>query len=392
MRLARSHAAGLVVAGLMIGGPAQGQPPTAPGHVAPAEVAAAQPGAILRVWPQAGGSVENAKAYRILYRSTGLQGEPIAVSGAVFIPDAPAPHGKRDIVAWAHPTTGVVRRCAPTLLPDLSGTIAGLEEMLERGYVVAATDYAGLGSAGMHPYLVGLSEARSVIDSVRAARALPDAGAGSRYAVWGHSQGGHAALFTGELAAEYAPELHLVGVAAAAPATDLVALFKADRATPSGKSLTAMALLSWSKIYGQPLDGVLATGAQTAFAAVAESCIESIAELLQVQESERPLQHAFLRIDPTSVDPWRGIMERNSPGRQKIAAPVYIVQGTGDDLVRPQITLDYARRLCSLGSNVAVELLEGTSHSFAGYYGAPAAVAWMAERFADRQAPDGCRR
>ena len=101
--------------------------------------------------------------------------------------------------------------------------------MLDRGFVIAATDYAGLGGQGMHPYLIGLSEARAVLDSVRAARQLPDAAAGDRFAVWGHSQGGHAALFTGEQAASYAPELKLVGVAAAAPATYLGELFRADR-------------------------------------------------------------------------------------------------------------------------------------------------------------------
>ena len=134
-----------------------------------------------------------------------MNGEPIAVSGAVIFPDTATPRIKRDVVAWAHPTTGVAEKCAPTLLPDLSGTIAGIDEMLARGFVIAATDYAGLGGEGMHPYLVGVSEARAVLDSVRAARQLPDAAAGKRFAVWGHSQGGHAALFTGEQAAEYAP-------------------------------------------------------------------------------------------------------------------------------------------------------------------------------------------
>ncbi len=91
--------------------------------------------------------------------------------------------------------------------------------MVDRGYVVAATDYPGLGTPQTHPYLVGVSEARAVLDSVRAARALT--GAQNRFAVWGHSQGGQAALFTGLIAKSYAPDLDLVGVAAAAPATDL---------------------------------------------------------------------------------------------------------------------------------------------------------------------------
>ena len=134
------------------------------GDVSREEIRAAEPGHILRVWPQVGGALASAKAYRTLYRSTGLNGEPIAVSGAIIFPAGPPPRSGRNVIAWAHPTTGVVERCAPTLLPDLSETILGLTEMLARGYVIAATDYEGLGGAGMHPYLIGVSEARSVLD------------------------------------------------------------------------------------------------------------------------------------------------------------------------------------------------------------------------------------
>ena len=169
-------------------------------------------------------------AFRILYRSTGLNGEPIAVSGAIFIPPGAAPQGGRNVIAWAHPTSGVVEACAPSLMPDVAGMIWGLADMLAQGYVVVATDYPGLGVPGqIHPYLIGVSEGRAVLDSVRAARALPRTGASNRFAVWGHSQGGHASLYTGELAASYAPELKLVGVAAAAPATYLAELFDADK-------------------------------------------------------------------------------------------------------------------------------------------------------------------
>src|SRR3546814_9966345 len=72
-----------------------------------------------------------------------------------------------------------------------------------------------------HPYLVGGDTARSVLDAVRAARAIPGAAAGGQFAVWGESQGGHAALWTAIAAKSYAPELRLVGTAAAAPPTDL---------------------------------------------------------------------------------------------------------------------------------------------------------------------------
>lgn len=360
------------------------------GDIGSHEISAAKPGAILRVFPQVGGSVGNARAYRIIYRSTGMNGEPIAVSGAVLFPDAPTPRIKRDVVAWAHPTTGVAEKCAPTLLPDLSGTIAGIDEMLGRGFVIAATDYAGLGGEGMHPYLIGVSEARAVLDSVRAARQLPDAAAGHRFAVWGHSQGGHAALFTGEQAASYAPELQLVGVAAAAPATYLGELFRADRGSVGGNTLTAMVILSWSTVFNIPVDSVVLPSATRSFEAVARTCIERITELLRLQDVEAPLQRAFLKVDPTTIEPWRGIMERNTPGQAPPGAPVLILQGTADDLVRPPITKQFANRLCEAGAVVDMVWLEGVSHTFAGYDGAPAAVNWMADRFAGRRAPNGC--
>ena len=43
---------------------------------------------------------------------------------------------------------------------------------LKAGYAVAETDYEGLGTPGVHPYLIGSSEGRSVLDIVRAAREI----------------------------------------------------------------------------------------------------------------------------------------------------------------------------------------------------------------------------
>jgi hypothetical protein len=88
------------------------------------------------------------------------------VSGIVIVPPGPPPAGGWPIVAWAHPTTGVVPHCAPSLALFVFQQIAGSRKLLENGYAIAATDYPGLGTPGPHPYLVGESEARAVIDSV----------------------------------------------------------------------------------------------------------------------------------------------------------------------------------------------------------------------------------
>jgi pimeloyl-ACP methyl ester carboxylesterase len=355
------------------------------------EAAAEGPGAIIRVRPLVGGGPGNSEAFRILYRSTGPNGEPIEVSGAIHIPSSPAPAGGRNVIAWAHPTSGVVQACAPSLMPDNGGMIWGLPDMLAQGYVVVATDYPGLGTPGIHPYLIGISEARAVLDSVRAARALPDARASNRFAVWGHSQGGHAALYTGELAASYAPELKLVGIAAAAPATYLAELFDADRATPTGKELTAMTIYSWSKLYNTPATSLVEPAAMGPFEQMAHDCIESVAEFQAITDAEKPLQsEKFLKADPTETEPWRGVMLRNTPGQAPAGGPVLIAQGTADTTVHPDITKQFGVHLCKQGARVDFIWLKGVSHTFAARDSARQTLTWIGDRFRGAPAPSSC--
>ena len=142
---------------------------------APSSMFAGAPGTLVRQ-EMIGGAPLGATTYRVLYRSTGLDDKPIVVSGVVIVPQGDPPPGGRPIVAWAHPTSGIVPRCAPSLAIFLFQQIQGLRSFVRDGYVVAATDYPGLGTAGPHPYLVGISEARAVIDSARVAGLLPGAG------------------------------------------------------------------------------------------------------------------------------------------------------------------------------------------------------------------------
>src|ERR1700744_1680917 len=194
-----------VTAGLLIFffghlAPASAQTPF---YNAPRSSLAGQPGTIVRQ-ERIDGAPLDAAAYRTLYRSTGLKGEPIFGSGVIVVPQGGPRAGGRPIVAWAHPTSGVTPRCAPSLAIFLFQQIQGLRSFVERGYVVAATDYPGLGTPPTHPYLVVDSEGRAVIDIVRAAAGMPCAGGGKRFAVWGHSQGGQAARVTGSCAKSYA--------------------------------------------------------------------------------------------------------------------------------------------------------------------------------------------
>lgn len=355
-----------------------------------AEEARGAPGSLIRTEPMEGAPL-GARAFRILYRSTGLRGEPIAVSGVVVIPSGAAPAGGRPIVAWAHPTTGIVPRCAPSLALFVFEDMPGLKAMLAQGDVVVATDYPGLGTRGPHPYLVGVSEGRAVLDSVRAATQLAATGAGKRYAVWGHSQGGQAALFAGMLARGYAPELQLTGVAATAPATDLQTLLRDDFDSDGGRNLTAMTLWSWTRVFGIPLDGIVAPAAMPTVDALAEECIESVYDMLQRRHSQGPLARQFLAVeDLTQVEPWRSLLLQNIPGTLPSDVPVMLSQGDADTLVRPAVTAAYKARLCAAGSKVRALGMPGVGHGFAGFDSASATVAWIADRMAGRPAPDDC--
>ena len=349
-----------------------------------------KPGTIIRVWPLLSGGPGDSDAFRFLYRSTGLKGETIPVSGAIFIPTGPAPTAGRNVVAWAHPTSGVAPNCAPSLYPARAGLIWNLKDMLSQGYVVVATDYPGLGTAGIHPYLIGESAGRAVLDSVRATQHFKTAGASNRFAVWGHSEGGHAALFTGQLAARYAPDLRLVGVAAAAPATYLVDLFEDDAKTE--QDLIAMALLSWTGLENVAPATIVKSSVMPAFNATARDCLTSIAQFEALEKDAKRLQAArFLKIDPTKTEPWKGIMVRNSPGQGAAGAPVFIAQGTADTTVNPEVTKRFAKMLCAKGEHVTFVSLPGVSHIFVARDAAPTAISWMKDRFKGLPPPSSCQ-
>jgi alpha-beta hydrolase superfamily lysophospholipase len=352
--------------------------------------AAGPPGSLISAEPMPG-APGGARAYRILYWSTGLDGEPVQVSGVAIVPGGAAPPDGRPVVAWAHPTTGVVSRCAPSLARAFFGSVQGLRAMLARGYVVTATDYPGLGTLEVHPYLVAQSEARAVLDSVRAAREIPEARASNRFAAWGHSQGGQAALFTGLEAARYAPELKIVGVAAAAPATDLAQLMTEDLGTGGGNNITAMTLWSWSRVYGAPMANVVTPEAAPVIDRLANLCIERWFDVLTRLSPTRALKQSFLKVDNLAErEPWRRLLEENSPGPLPAEIPVFLAQGSADGLVLPSVTKAYRVRLCQNGSRVDFVLLQDVGHAFVARGVASEAVAWIADRFADEPAPTNC--
>ena len=237
---------------------------------------------------------------------------------------------------------------------------------------------------------MGVSEGRAVLDAVRAAREIPKAGAGKRFAVWGHSQGGHAALFAGQLALQYAADLTLAGVAAIAPPTDLAMLLSDDLAERAGRVLGAYALWSWSRVYGAPLEPFVQAGRIPAIDRVARDCIETEGEAYRAAFDSLSLPGDFVAADAFAEEPWKSLLEENRPGGSPIGAPIYVAQGSADPIVRPAVTADFIEGLCARGETVLLDVLEDAGHMRADRISATDAIQWMRDRFDGVRAPSTC--
>ncbi|WP_067568148.1 lipase family protein [Nocardia acidivorans] len=161
-----------------------------------------------------------AAAYRVWYQGIGYDGSGRIVSGSVFIPEGDPPVDGWPVISYAHGTTGLSDRTAPSVAGLSRPESRHVGMWLDAGYVVTVTDYEGLASPGPHPYFNGEAAADDVVDIVRAAHQLGHP-LSPRWVAVGFSQGGHAALFTGLMATKYAPELDFRGTVALAPPVEV---------------------------------------------------------------------------------------------------------------------------------------------------------------------------
>ena len=325
----------------------------------------------------------------ITYRTTTASGEAAESTGTVYVPTSPAPQGGRLIVAWAHPTVGTGQDCTPSQAADPSVNIPGFAQMIANGWIVTSTDYVGLGTEGVLPYLIGKGEAVNVIDSVRAARDLPGTDAGSTYAVWGHSQGGHASLFSGDVARTYAPELNLVGVAAAAPAAELSALVTLQWQSYVSWIIGSEVISLWPQFYPELSPNQVATPVALANAAgVGGACITSDPTALAAQYGSVLIQ-PFFSVDPTTVPTWRTALETNTPTVPS-NVPVFVSQGQLDVVVLPSTTALLEKKWCARKSPITVDWYPTADHTSVTTASAGDAVTWIGQRFAGEPAGNTC--
>lgn len=306
---------------------------------------------------------------------------------------------KPPVLLLLHGTSGFRRSCGPTSDPgaQLLGAV-----FASYGWVVVMPDYLGLESlgsdyAGPHPYLVGQATAIASLDAARAAIAVVS-GENicpiQELAVFGGSQGGHAALWVDRLAPYYAREFQLIGTVATVPPSDLVAhTNRALRTLVPASANTMATFATQAAWYGQSskLDQVLKAPFVTTVPAALESSCEpggaveptSLAEVFSdpllthvasasiatfpdfgcMMKESSLIDTSVARITPNSL--WYGVL---------------FVLGQADTLVDPAIERASYDKLCAAGMPLNYLECEGASHTEATAWSLSSIVQFLDDR------------
>ena len=352
-----------------------------------------EPGHLVRAEPFTSGIPNTAQAWRILYTTTGVSGEVRVASGVVVVPREG--DGRWPVIDWNHGTTGFSEHCAPSLQPRglWSGALYVLPAIIREGWAVVATDYIGLGTEGPHPYLVGPPSATASLDAVRAARELQDADLGSRTVIWGHSQGGGAALWAGAMAREYAPEVFVQGVAALAPASDPPALVQNISSVTGGSIFASYAFAAFSDIYDDvEYADYVRPGADTVLRQMSERCLSDPAIVVSVAAAIGMSGDPRLFSTPPASGPL-GVHLRDNVAPLRQTAPLLIGHGGADSVISVGTQSDFVERMCAAGQDVDFRIYDGYEH--AGVVERPSPLLdelfeWTRARFAGEPVAEGC--
>lgn len=329
-------------------------------------------------------------ATRILYHSRTSAGKDVAASGVVLAPAGTAPAGGWPVVVSAHGTSGFGVDCAPSLMRDLYHGDQ-LMRFVEHGWAVVAPDYAGLGTTGQDEFLNKTAAANDVINAVRAARqARSDLS--SQWLLWGHSQGGGAALAVAERQAD-TPEPGYLGAVVTSPAADLRSAVASVVSTPGMGGFVPL-IVDGAEVTDPQLDlgRVLSPQALSQLNVTRTGCLGVVISVYGGLSGTDLVRPNYL-----SEPHFAKYLDENTTGQRPVGGPVFLLQGDADYAIPRPITDHVAATLCDLGSQLDYRTYPGLGHdTYPGVVtgiddGAmPDILAWTADRFAGKPAANTC--
>ena len=165
-------------------------------------------------------------------------------------------------------------------------------------------------------------------------------------------------MFAGELAASYAPELGLLGVAAGAPGfPDIELTLPGLGAVSAANGFVVMMVEGFHAAYPQfDPAAVLTPDALAQASIVDQKCA------LDVINTFSATPDLVLAHNPLDIPAMQKILHTNTAGNRPAGAPVLVVQGTADFLVPQQLTDLFVQKACAAGDTVDYRLIAGANH------------------------------
>ncbi|UXA20026.1 S9 family peptidase [Mycobacterium sp. SMC-4] len=324
-------------------------------------------------------------AYRILYATIDQHDRPATSTAAVFVPKATAPPTGRPVVAWAHGTVGLGDDCTPSARPRSIRDDQYLSHWLDQGYVVVASDYAGLGTPGLMSYLNSVTTARGVTDAVLAAHQM-DLALSPEWAVVGQSQGGAAAVSTARWATDFSADSGLdyrgvVATGTPAMVEDLVKQAGPDMAVPPELGPVANAYAAYiiaALREARPdlnLDRVLSPAGQAAADQAETLCLAELSAALSDATVPGLFSAPITSIPGAeeAIDEYMGIP---SDGYDR---PLFLGVGLRDRDVPPSLTLRFNDRLVADGQEVTLQVYPEQDHGGTVLASLPDSTPFLAE-------------
>ncbi|MGH3716461.1 MAG: lipase family protein [Micromonosporaceae bacterium] len=380
--LALSGVALAVVASLsLFGGTATAAPPQ---RTAPATTASA-PGDIVSARRINAPGFGYARVWQIRYLSTDTHGNSITVSGTVAVPYS-SYNGARPIVGYAPGTHGMGDQCAPSAHLEAGDDQEGglIHQYGWKGYAVAVTDYEGLGTPGDHRYMVARSAGHALLDIVRAAQRITDAGLSRNapVALVGYSQGGHAASWGAQLAGSYASELNVKGVAAGGTPANLrqVADYNAGR---PNFGLVLAAGVGMDAAYPElNLESYLNDAGRAGIEQLRNSCDFSPYANKTIND--------YTTSNPLATPQWQSTLDAQNVGGIAPKMPVLLYHSTGDEIIPYSGARTLRTSWCGKGVKLSFWTFYFLEHAATAAWASPDVTSWVGDRLAGKPASTNC--
>lgn len=375
-------------------GPVFSAPHSDPFYADPPDLANRANGDVIRSRPMpTPAGVMDVETWQLAFRSTNARGNPITAVTTVLAPHTRAVDGP--VLSYQQITNALGLRCSPsralwtTESDVITRELPAYNAALANGWTMIIPDHLGPNSA----YAVGPVGGHITLDGIRAVQRFEPLRLGaSPVALAGYSGGAIATGFAASYAADYAPELPIVGYAIGGTPANITRMalgLGSDTPHPAfGLAFAAAVALEREYPDRFPLSEYLNDEGIQLRQDISNACTAGIlargaglsARMVTVGDGYLSDPRPTAITDEISIEYQPGIPN----------APVYEWHSPTDALIPLDAIDRTVGRYCAAGVPVTGGRVDTPDHITAAVLGLPGAIDWITDRFAGVPAPSHC--